>query len=819
MTTVPQELEQHVNATWSTDRQYLLIKGCKTCQTSLKAHGCDNLVPIDYAVYDRDRGVNQTRVDSLKANDNKENGLASPARVLEQQQAAPAAIPVFVSPQHGANYAATRGIKQLKIAPNSKKALEDFTNENNLTIDPTVISSWHGNFGSIAQAQIGGVWFFEIDSMDVQARIEAETGQKIPETMRVRSRPGRGHFYWQQTPESIAMGNISQAYVRGGDWSARVDDQYVVSMSSMNPMSGKAYELISDAPIIPAPKWLIDWLISQKVVKTTCTGSDNVQRDPSGLIPHGYIHGYMLTEAGKLRGKGLSVKTIEIALLEIVHANCAPPIDDDKVIQMAHSIGQYAPGQNTDLLLTQKPGAQAVEIIIPIIDDPQDSDPRFDMPEGVFDTRVYEQLGERYTEYPDPGVDDLVSLVSHKLIEGTSISLAYVREPLKQMVGQAISGWVIHPAYPQLSLRGYHANLGPSFIGKTTGLEWAIKAGTHILELANTTIKNLFRYKSEQVLVRSLSSEGTQKRDKNGKVTSGHPGNPRQFLVLTEGNLVASSSDVFAPIFSRLIDLYDQTAADTESVTNADFAAAGIEISCSMCFTLADFWKTFGSRGNIGSGGLGRITLVNPPKNHDYDDRDWERLSPEQLQPFGQKLFQRVQILRSGKPKLLEEEPGAKAIRLAATKMLKNAGQIGVRLIEYFVREQMIQAAMSHDKLLVMTAEQAEYARTWVEAQLQVRADCWPPDGDNKVESMEHAIRKVLSGHFVPESALKNACHIYRAGTGGNWAYQAAKKNLVAAGDIKWTANTRKAGKAFCPGHCSLHPALEQSKPDKRDKK
>jgi Bifunctional DNA primase/polymerase, N-terminal len=171
------------------------------------------------------------------------------------------------------------------------------------TTDIDQINLWaqqypNANTGAVAQAKLDGRWFFEIDSPDVLTRLSAETGQSLPPnfTTTVKSRAGRGHFYWKQTPASISMGNISQAYVKGGDWSARVDNEYVVGPRSINPVSGAEYEMNSNASIIEAPQWLIDWLISQKVTKTSDDASVDIPKDDKGLIPHGYLHGYMLKD-------------------------------------------------------------------------------------------------------------------------------------------------------------------------------------------------------------------------------------------------------------------------------------------------------------------------------------------------------------------------------------------------------------------------------------------------------------------------------------------------------------------------------------------
>lgn len=251
---------------------------------------------------------------------------------------------------------AAKGVPTTPVLPNSKRAfMPDWPTS--ATIDPQQIIKWDTQYpdhngAAVATGKLGGVWFFEVDSPEVVKRIEAETGQQIPATFRVRSRPGRGHFYWQQTPASLAMGNLSQTYVKGGDWSARVENQYVVAPGSIHPHSLQPYVPLRDEPINPAPDWLITWLVSQKTSGVKNAPAE-IQKDAHGLIPHGSIHGYMLKEAGKLRGMGLDANAIEIALLDLVHKNCAPPIDDTKVKTMAQSVCNFPAGQNTDIVLTQ----------------------------------------------------------------------------------------------------------------------------------------------------------------------------------------------------------------------------------------------------------------------------------------------------------------------------------------------------------------------------------------------------------------------------------------------------------------------------------
>jgi hypothetical protein len=124
-------------------------------------------------------------------------------------------------------------IPVIRLRPRDKAALD--TGWPALaTTDLRTVCKWNSetpdaNVGAVAKAELNAVWFFEIDSLDVIKRIETETGQKIPPTYRVRSRPGRGHYYWRQTPESIALGNIAQSFVKHGDFSVRVHNEYVAA--------------------------------------------------------------------------------------------------------------------------------------------------------------------------------------------------------------------------------------------------------------------------------------------------------------------------------------------------------------------------------------------------------------------------------------------------------------------------------------------------------------------------------------------------------------------------------------------------------------
>jgi len=263
-----------------------------------------------------------------------------------------------------------RGLPVIPLRPRSKVALLDNWPEL-ATTDALQIQRWseqypEANCACVALAKPDGFWIWEVDSPEAVQRCEQETGQKLPKTFRVRSRVGRGHIFFRQSSESLAMGNLMQGYIKNGDWSARVDRQYCVGAGSLHPITGKPYEIISTANIVEAPSWLIEWLKSQRVEK-----KEEIAKVSTGLIAHGFIHSWMLKKAGELRAKGLNSDEIEPVLLRLVHENCQPPIDDDKVRLMAQSIGKYEVKNDTILFNGVVAGASVlVETPVVALEEP-----------------------------------------------------------------------------------------------------------------------------------------------------------------------------------------------------------------------------------------------------------------------------------------------------------------------------------------------------------------------------------------------------------------------------------------------------------------
>lgn len=675
----------------------------------------------------------------------------------------------------------------------------------------TAATKYRGcNFGSVFNKDI---FAFEADTPPAGVPTARErfekTGATFTSSLVIESSEARGHRYykWVAGVENIAQSIEATKY---GDYSIRVDGEQCVSPGSVHPRTRKQYRVISSGVVnAPSTREIAFWN-SERVTNKTLSNTPTGERR---LLKHGQMHGAYVAEAGRLWNRGHRAEDVVEMTVRWTVDNSEDSVDENKVRKEALNVTQiYKRGQAPEAASLVLAQAASDESAVPIVDDPSENDSRFEMAGETFDTKVYEDAAKRFIPYPDPGEDDLISKLAKKLVAGTPIPLAYVREPLKAMVLHAVDGKIIHPAHRKLTLRGNYFSLGESESSKTTGLQYALDAGNIVLATSGIHPQDLFRYKSEQTFIRSFTPEGTIKRDAHGTVKSGRSGHSSQFLYIKEGNLVANCSEYFGAVFSRLTDLYDQTQAATESMTNGDFEAGTVKASTIMCFTPTDYAKTFSGKGTIGGGGLNRWGLVSPPEDHSYDDRDWAPLSETEIQEAINALSHKVFELTQGNPVVLTEDEGAAKVRLETKAILKKAGKAGKRLLEYFMREQIAQAVTATDGRLVMTTKQARYAQQWAEAQVECRVHCWPSDSNNQIEAMEHAIRKAVYTHFVSDTRLRDVCNFYREGSGGWFVFNAARSNAISSGAIKWTGRTRKGARSYCPGSCAVHPPVTEDK-------
>jgi hypothetical protein len=274
------------------------------------------------------------------------------AMLARKTATAPAPVPTVSPFEQRAMAMVSRGIPVTVLRVKDKPAiLAEW--QKTATTDIAQIKKWaaqypENNVGAVARGEAGAVFFLEIDSNDVLRRIKAETGKAMPDTFSVRSSPKRGHFYFRHTAKSIACGNLSQGYVKRGDWSLRADGQYVVGPGSISPKTGEPYTIIDDLPIIDIPDWLVEWCESQRENKLK-----PAEREAGELVPHGKINDYLTRFIGKMIHENVPLDATLVATLAAVHANCAPPIDESRVTRDVQ--GMYSRYPAGTPLKDQKP--------------------------------------------------------------------------------------------------------------------------------------------------------------------------------------------------------------------------------------------------------------------------------------------------------------------------------------------------------------------------------------------------------------------------------------------------------------------------------
>jgi hypothetical protein len=75
-------------------------------------------------------------------------------------------------------------------------------------------------------------------------------------------------------------------------------------------------------------------------------GSGSAPREVlAGSIREGRRNVALASVAGSLRDRGLDVGTIGAVLLEVNGRRCAPPLEDEEVLDIARSVGRYRPGK------------------------------------------------------------------------------------------------------------------------------------------------------------------------------------------------------------------------------------------------------------------------------------------------------------------------------------------------------------------------------------------------------------------------------------------------------------------------------------------
>jgi len=164
------------------------------------------------------------------------------------------------------------------------------------------------------------------DALELHRMLEPVT---IPATFTVQARENRPHYYFRPTVKSLEIGNRTLPSV----FEFKAHGLQVVAEGSTHP-SGAIYRVIDESPIVPIPDDLMDALLRLY--------ADQQAKQTREAEPvEGGRNIYLTSVAGKLRNAGLSEDALTLALIQHNEDVCQPPLSDEEVRHIAHSVARY----------------------------------------------------------------------------------------------------------------------------------------------------------------------------------------------------------------------------------------------------------------------------------------------------------------------------------------------------------------------------------------------------------------------------------------------------------------------------------------------
>lgn len=163
---------------------------------------------------------------------------------------------------------AVRGIPVIPVQPLSKTTYITGGEERGTT-EVEKILAWdqeNPDYNVGCLGTLAGVTILDCDEPGLVARIQKETGKKLPKTFAVKAINGGGHLYFRQTDASRRVANK----VGEGVFELRGANLYVVGPGSrVQDDKGNLgqYRVVCDAPIADFPDWLEQWILQNSSSK------------------------------------------------------------------------------------------------------------------------------------------------------------------------------------------------------------------------------------------------------------------------------------------------------------------------------------------------------------------------------------------------------------------------------------------------------------------------------------------------------------------------------------------------------------------------
>jgi hypothetical protein len=239
---------------------------------------------------------------------------------------------------------AAHGLRAFPLKPRSKEPATSHGFKD-ATIDGGILQRRFLAAGAEANVGIatgGGIIVVDTDEW-IEGIPNLLDGHELPRTWAVKT--GRGRHFYYRTPLDRKIRTIPGL---GPKLDIKAEGGYVVAPPSVHP-DGSSYEwmchpsemagAVPKFPITDAPDWMLE--LFEKYSPRPITEAQPNSLDP--VIAEGGRNDALSRSAGAMRRRGMSVGAIEAALLAENLLRCSPPLGEDEVLQIARSVGRYAP--------------------------------------------------------------------------------------------------------------------------------------------------------------------------------------------------------------------------------------------------------------------------------------------------------------------------------------------------------------------------------------------------------------------------------------------------------------------------------------------
>ena len=213
---------------------------------------------------------------------------------------------------------------------------------NDATTDSDQIRKWwatrpDANIG-IPTGASSGLVVVDVDGAEGSDSLRrmAEKHGPLPSTKTAKT--GKGYHLYFKHP-GVKVKSKAPLCADYPHVDSRSDGGYVVAPPSLH-YSGESYVLDQAAPheLAELPPWLI------ALINGKSKADHQIRAAANDEILDGSRNSRLASLAGSMRARGMTQEAIEAALLMINQQQCSPPLPDEEVQRIAHSIASYAPG-------------------------------------------------------------------------------------------------------------------------------------------------------------------------------------------------------------------------------------------------------------------------------------------------------------------------------------------------------------------------------------------------------------------------------------------------------------------------------------------